>query len=185
MVRKVFEGAKALLSAAGLLPQFWPYAIRDYCFAENIKMVEGDSAWNRRFKKGHFRGPVIPFGCLVDFKQTPERADKMPKAAPDAVPGIMFGYKLNPGGVWNGEFYFVALREFADMDFPIWGSARNVSVQTVKEVWWDKKVVFPLLAKYHRANTTIEGIEQPRAGVEDCPPTVGNLQLVAEPPSVK
>ena len=60
------EGAKALLSAAGLPPQFWPYAIRDYCFAENIRMIDGDSAWNKRFKKGHFRGPVIPFGCLVE-----------------------------------------------------------------------------------------------------------------------
>ena len=81
-----------MLSAAGLPPQFWPYAIRDYCFAENIKMTNGYSAWNKRFKKkGHFKGPVIPFGCLLDFKQTPERADKMPKAAPDAVPGVMFG----------------------------------------------------------------------------------------------
>ena len=134
MVRKVFEGAKALLSAAGLLPQFGPYAIRDYCFAENIKMIDSDSAWNKRFKQGHFRGPVILFGCLVDFKQTPERADRMPKAAPDAVPGIMFGYKLNPGGSWNGEFYFAALHEFANMDFSVWGSARDVPVQTVKEV---------------------------------------------------
>ena len=103
MVRKVFEGANALLSAAGLPPQFWPYAIRDYCFAENIKMIDGDSAWNKRFKKGHFKGPVIPFGCLVDFKQTPDMADRMPKAAPDAVPGIMFGYKLNPGGHFEGR----------------------------------------------------------------------------------
>ena len=47
----VFEGAKALLSAAGLPPQFWPYAIRDYCFAENIKMIDGDSVWNKGFKK--------------------------------------------------------------------------------------------------------------------------------------
>ena len=59
---------------------------------------EGDSAWNKRFKKGCFKGPVIPFGCLVDFKQTPAKEEKMPKAAPDSVPGIMFGYKLNPGG---------------------------------------------------------------------------------------
>ena len=58
--------------------------------------------------------------------------------APDAVPGIMFGYKLNPGDIWNGEFYFVALQEFANMDFSVWGTARDVSVQTVKEVWWDK-----------------------------------------------
>ena len=90
----------------------------------------------------------------------------MPKAAPDAVPGIMSGYKFNPGGIWNGEFYFGAPHEFADMDFSMWGSARDVSLQTVKEVKWDKKVVFPPLAKYTRANRTIEGIEQPLAGAE-------------------
>ena len=90
-------------------------------------MNDGDSAWNKRFKKGRFQGPVILFGCLVDFKQTPERADKMPKAAPDAV-------KLNPGGIWNGEFYFVALREFADMDFSMWGSAEMCQCKPSKKL---------------------------------------------------
>ena len=69
------------------------------------------------------------------------------------------------------------------MDFFVWGSARDVSVQTVKAVWWDRRVVFLLLAKYNRVNRTIEGIEEPVAGGEDCPPTVGALQLDPVPPS--
>ena len=57
------------------------------------------------------------------------------------------------------------MRKFANMDFSVWGSARDVSVQTVKEVWWVRKVVFPLLAKYNRVNRTIDGSEEPIVGL--------------------
>ena len=67
------------------------------------------------------------------------------------------------------------MHKFANMDFSVWGSARDVSVQTVKEVWWDTRVVFPLIAKYNRADRIIEGIEEPVAGCEDCPPTAGAI----------
>ena len=97
LVRKIMEGTRTLLLAAGLPPGFWPYAMRAFCFGSNIAMRNGDSAWNRRHKKGHFQGKIIPFGALVDFRQNKRRDDRMPKAAPDATEGIFLGYKLNPG----------------------------------------------------------------------------------------
>ena len=65
--RTVVEGARALLSQAHLPLATWPYAVKYFCFALNIRILGGDSAWNRRFQKGHFRGPVIPFGAQVQF----------------------------------------------------------------------------------------------------------------------
>ncbi len=99
LVRRVMDGAKTLLLQAGLPRGYWPYAMRSYCFAQNIDIVDGDSAWNKRHGQGQFDGRSIPFGCLVDFKPQPVVDKTMPKGMPDAIPGVFFGYKLNPGGV--------------------------------------------------------------------------------------
>ena len=98
---------------AGLPPPYWPYAMEHYCFLENVSVgSDGDSAWNRRHGKGQFTGPRLPFGCLVDFKQTPERDAELPKLSPDASPGILLGYKLIPGGMRCEEFYVAPLVGF-------------------------------------------------------------------------
>ena len=67
LVRRTMEGTKTLLLQAGLPGAFWPYAMKAYCFAQNTEVIKGDSAWNQRHGLGHFDGPRIPFGCLVDF----------------------------------------------------------------------------------------------------------------------
>jgi hypothetical protein len=119
--------------------------MKAYSFAQNIDIMEGDSAWNKRHQKGQFEGRSIPFGCLIDFKPQPDVVKKLPKGAPDSVPGVFFGYKLNPGGLWEKEYKVVDLRDFKDMDFSGWGYPANVRQQTVREVVWNKtNVVFPL-----------------------------------------
>ena len=81
-VRRVLSGARTAWLHAGLDPPWWPFAVRHYCFAENISretrhdedgdaFAEKHSAWKARHGKGHFNGPVIPFGCLVDFLPSP------------------------------------------------------------------------------------------------------------------
>jgi hypothetical protein len=48
LVRRCMDGTKTLLLQAGLPSHFWPYAMRTYCFAQNIDVLDGDSAWNKR-----------------------------------------------------------------------------------------------------------------------------------------
>jgi len=155
------DGTKTLLLQAGLPPGFWPYAIKAYSFAQNIDVVNGDSAWHRRHNQGQFKGRTIPFGCLVHFKPQPDVKKKMFKGAPDSVAGVFFGYKVQPGGVWDNEYKVVDLRDFKGMDFSRWRYPANVRQQTVREVVWKPKdpFIFPLYEKYTRANDTIEGIE--------------------------
>ena len=50
-VRTVVEGARTLLSQARLAPAMWPHAVRHCCFAMNTRVVDGDSAWHRRYGK--------------------------------------------------------------------------------------------------------------------------------------
>ena len=39
-------------------PTFWPLAGEHYCISANIAIADGDSAYNRRRKLGHFKGNV-------------------------------------------------------------------------------------------------------------------------------
>jgi hypothetical protein len=120
LVRRTMDGTKTLTLQAGLPGAFWPYAMRAYCHAQNIDIVDGDSAWNKRHDLGQWSGPSIPFGCLVDFKPQKDVAKQMPKGVPDTVPGIFLGYKLLPGGLWQGEYRVVELSCFSGMTLNGW-----------------------------------------------------------------
>ena len=99
--RTVLEGARTILEHAGLPPQWWPRAVQFLCFARNIEIVRGDSSWNRRHGKGHFKGPQVPFGALVDFMPSPVRGEAQ-KFAPRAVPGIFWATTSRPVGFGRG-----------------------------------------------------------------------------------
>ncbi len=80
-------------------------------------------------------------------------AQALPKGSPDTIPGIFFGYKLLPGGLWDNEYRVVDSRAFKDMGFLGWGGNENVHVQTVREVVWLSACVdSPLFVKYALAN---------------------------------
>ncbi len=160
LVRRTMEGTKTLLLQAGLPGAFWPYAMKAYCFAQNTEVIDGDSAWHKRHAQGHFDGPAIPFGCLVDFKPQKEDAKLIDKGDPDTVPGVFLGYKLLPGGLWQGEFRVAALTEFAGLDLLAWGKHSDVHHQVVKEVVFSFKTCsFPLRAKYDYVTRTLAGAE--------------------------
>ena len=84
-----------------------------------------------------------------------------PKGAPDTVPGVLKGYKLLPGGIWEKQFKVTALCDFIGMDFTFWSEERALpSVQTTREIVGDgHHVKFPLYEEYERANRTIDYME--------------------------
>ena len=72
-VRRCKEGGGCAIVQSGLNPStFWPSAGEHFCFANNIAIVNGDSAWNKRYKKGHCKGMQIPYGALVGFMPQPD-----------------------------------------------------------------------------------------------------------------
>ena len=198
-VRSVVEGTRTCLEHAGFPPSFWPLACRHFTFAANVAIKEGDSPWNLRHQKGQFKGPLIPFGCLVDFMQLPPLVSGQAKFAPKATPGLFLGYHLLPGGLWGGDYLVASLAEFAHMGdgvapgdaIPLIGVASGdadnpeglpmgfrggasgrVRVQRVKEIYRDaaKGFIFPLKAAFEKRTRTLPG---PTAEVEasafDCP----------------
>ncbi len=161
LVRRTMDGTKTLLLQAGLPGAFWPYAMKAYCFAQNTEMIDGDSAWHKRHKQGHFDGPKIPFGALIDFKPQKDDAKKITKGSPDTVPGVFLGYKIQPGGLWQGEYRVAALTEFVSLDLVAFGRHDDIHHQVVKEIVWFPKmvVVFPLRAKYDYCTRSLAGAE--------------------------
>ena len=84
-----------------MAPVWWPYAIQHFCFASNIEVVDGDSAWNKRHKQGHFKGDLFPFGSKVYFHPTPPKAKKQHKFEGKGKPGIFLRYFVKSGGHWT------------------------------------------------------------------------------------
>ena len=131
------KGVRVLLVQAGLPPPFWHLALEHYCVAKNVKIVEGTSAWFRKFKK-HFEGQSIPFGAMVDF--IPTATSSVGKAAtkysPSTVKGIMVGYATGVGETWNRGYRVIPLESLRGMDFSVKVRPENCRrhIQVVSEV---------------------------------------------------
>ena len=81
---------------------------------DNVTVTNGDSPWNLRHGKGQFAGPLIPFGCFVDYLPKPETVKQWPKFEPKAHQGIFVEYYLQPGGEWKSEYLVLSLSRFLD-----------------------------------------------------------------------
>ena len=73
-IRSVIEGARVNLHQAGLHHMYWPHAARHWCMMQNVMSRTGsDTPWKIRFGES-FKGPLIPFGCRIDYwNMVPER----------------------------------------------------------------------------------------------------------------
>jgi hypothetical protein len=75
-------------------------------------MVEGDSAWHKRHKQGHFKGEIIPFGALIDFRPLKPILSMFPKFEKRSLPGIFLGYHLMSGERFYGDYLVAPLQDF-------------------------------------------------------------------------
>ena len=114
---------------------WWPYAIQHVCFASNIEVVDGDSAWNKRHKQGHFKGDLFPFGSKVYFHPTPPKAKKQHKFEGKGKPGIFLRYFVKSGGIGP---------EPADM--------KSSTAMTFRQTlgFWTVASMYNMCAKYSR-----------------------------------
>ena len=72
------------------------------------------SAWNKRHKQGHFKGEIIPFGALIDFRPPKPILNKFPKFEKRSLPGIFLGYHLMSGERWYGDYLVAPLSDFKE-----------------------------------------------------------------------
>ena len=88
-MRRVKEGTSAVLLQSGLNESWWADSMECYTFLRNVTDLfsDGKTPYERRFGQP-FKGPIIPFGSLVEYH---------PKTAKDQSRIHQFGKKVLPG----------------------------------------------------------------------------------------
>ena len=97
-----------------------------------IRTVEGDSAWNKRHKQGHFKGYIIPFGALIEFRPPKPILCMFPKFEKRSLPEIFLGYHLMSGERFYGDYLVAPFVDFEEP--PTWG----VRICRIAEIIIDK-----------------------------------------------
>ena len=182
-VRSTLEGTRANLLQAGLHHGYWPYAARHWCIMHDTAPdgTGKDTPWKLRFGTD-FEGPLIPFGCKVDYWTGPRKKPKRQmKFEPTTEPGIFLGYVIHPGLHWRKEFAVASLKQINDADFD-----QSVTVLRVLKVSVPEKIEFPCR---RRADAIREGSLKPNQLCDDQdalpPPEEQDAQPVREPGPAK
>ena len=106
-----------------------------YIDLRNIQdlLSDGKTPYERRFGKP-FKGPIIPFGSLVEyFPISAKDQSRIHQFGKKVLPGLFLGYALYAGGIWKGDVLVADLEELETMD--------------ASEIYWKrlnaKEVIFP------------------------------------------
>ena len=95
-IRRVREATSAVSFQSGLDDKWWSDSMECYCYLRNVQdlLADGKTPHERRFGES-FKGPIIPFGALVEYLQNSERENAIiHQFGKKVLPGIFLGYAL-------------------------------------------------------------------------------------------
>ena len=104
-VRRVKEGTSAVLLQTGLDENWWEDFMECYCYLRNVQdlLSDGKTPYERRFGKP-FKGPIIPFGSLVEYYPIPAKdQSRIHQFGKKVLPGLFLEYASYAGGIWKGD----------------------------------------------------------------------------------
>ena len=79
-------------------------------------LPDGKTPCERRFGQP-FKGPIIPFGSLVESHPfTAKDQSRIHQFGKKVLPGLFLGYALYAGGIWKGDVVVADLEELETMD---------------------------------------------------------------------
>ena len=117
-VRRAKEGTSAVLLQSGLNESWWADSMECYTYLRNVTdlLSDGKTPYERRFGQP-FKGPIIPFGSLVENRPiTAKDQSRIHQFGKKVLPGLFLGYALYAGGVWKGDVLVADLEELETMD---------------------------------------------------------------------
>ena len=103
-VRRVKEGTSAVLLQSGLDESWWADSMECYTYLRNVTdlLSDGKTPYERRFGQP-FKGPIIPFGSLVEYYRISAKdQSRIHQFGKKVLPGLFFGYALYAGGNLEG-----------------------------------------------------------------------------------
>ena len=128
-----------------------------YTYLRNVSdlLSDGKTPYERRSGKP-FKGPIIPFGSLVEYY--PISAKDQPRIhqfGKKVLPGLFLGPALYEGEIWKGDVLVADLEELETMDASeIYSKKLNA-----------KEVIFPKQGEF--IFSTAEGRSKPLGGDQD------------------
>ena len=100
-VRRVKEGTSAVLLQSGLNERWWADSMECHTYLRNVTdlLSDGKTPYERRFGQP-FKGPIIPFGSLVEYHpKTAKDQSRIHQFGKKVLPGLFLGYALYAGGI--------------------------------------------------------------------------------------
>ena len=65
----------------------------------------------------HLKGPIIPFGSLVEYYLIIAKdQSRIHQFGKKVLPGLFLGYALYAGGIWKGDMLVADIEELETMD---------------------------------------------------------------------
>ena len=98
-VRRVKAGTSAVLLQPGLNESWWADSMECYTYLRNVTdlLSDGKTSYERRFGQP-FKGPIIPFGSLVEYHPIAAKdQSRIHQFGKKVLPGLFLGYALYAG----------------------------------------------------------------------------------------
>ena len=129
------EGTSAALLQSGLDENWWANSMECYTYRRNMQdlLSDGKTPCERRFGQP-FKGPIIPFGSLVEYHPiTAKDQSRIHQFGKKVLPGLFLGYALYAGGIWKGDIWVADIEELETMDASeIYSKRLNASKENEK-----------------------------------------------------
>ena len=117
-VRRVKEGTSDVLLQSRLNESWWADSMECYTYLRNVTdlLSDGKTPYERRFGQP-FKGPIIPFGSLVEYHPiTAKDQSRIHQFGKKVLLGLFLGYTLYAGRIWKGDVLIADLEELETMD---------------------------------------------------------------------
>ena len=117
-MRRVQEGTCAVLLQSGLNENWCAVSMECYTVLRNVTdlLADGKHPYEKRFGQP-FKGPVIPFGSLVEkYPIYAKDQSRIHQFGKKVLLGLFLGYALYAGEIWKGDVLVADIEELETMD---------------------------------------------------------------------
>ena len=141
-VRRVKEGTSVVLLQTGLNSSWWADSMECYTYLRNVTdlLSDGKTPYERRFGQP-FKGPIIPFGSLVEYHPvTAKDQSRIHQFGKKVLPGLFFGCATLST---RGEFGRVTYQSQTLRSWRRWTHRKSNRKDSMRKRWYfPKRICF-------------------------------------------
>ena len=144
-VHRVKEGTSAILLQSGLNESWWADSMECYAYLRNVTdlLSDGKTPYERRFGQP-FKGPIIPFGSLVEYHPiTAKDQSRTHQFGKKVLLGLFLGYAAHAGWILKGDIKRLqTLRSWRR-----WTPRKSTQKDSMRKRWYfsnKRRIYFPI-----------------------------------------